>query len=417
MPPAESTTDPIDAFRQSAVTGTTTTLAVLGLPITLVVAVQAWERHDPLLGLAAVGYLSSGLGSLYLRRRARDGPVAVPAFLGLIVHIVAVIALLETPAGTSHMLGIGCFCLMVFGRLFAPRAQHRLWHVAPAMSFAVVLVPRQLYRPHPLLADPLELFPQAIAGATLLWGLGLVMRRMFDAWEQHAALAVAADEAKSRFLQNMSHELRTPLTAILGYTEMLQEEGFDDPEAAADDLAVIHRSGAHLLGIIDDLLDLQRLAADQASLPVETVALSEVIGAAGEQVRPLLLEHHNELRIDPTAHRAAAHRTSLQRVLVALLSNAARFTDRGEVHVEVSEADDGVCICVHDTGVGLDDVSIERLFQPFVQADDAATRAHDGVGLGLAVSRRLTTAMGGSLKARPRQPRGSTFEIRLPRAA
>jgi signal transduction histidine kinase len=407
--------DPLARFRCRSVRILSLVLGGLALPSALVNAVQAVDRADPFLGVLAIAYLVGGGALLSLLRQPEDSDTR-GAFLFWAVSMVLAAVLTETPAGSSHMLGIASVLILLLGQLAGRPRHRRLWHVFGAATFPIVLFARELYRPHPLLDDPLELVPQALAGGCAVYGFGILLHAMLDAFAAQTERAREAEAAKDRFLETMSHELRTPLTAILGYTEILEEEGFADVEASLEDLGHIHTSSEHLLGLIDDLLDLSRLASGADSpLDLEPVSTRAVIEAALNDVAPQLERNRNQLVRANLEADVLANAPGLRRVLVNLLGNAAKFTADGTITVTVVEQQGQVAIEVADTGVGFPDDMAERIFQPFAQADDTRTRVHGGTGLGLAISRRLVEAMNGSLTAVSKPGGGSTFSVRLDR--
>lgn len=233
--------------------------------------------------------------------------------------------------------------------------------------------------------------------------------------------AQAANNAKSRFLANMSHELRTPLNAIIGYAEMLQEEA--DEEGLDDfttDLSKIQAAGRHLLGLINDILDISKIEAGRMDLYWEHAQLETLLTEVISTIRPLIEKNENALAVDLHGDLGTIRTdvTKLRQVLFNLLSNAAKFTERGEISLRVARqsiaGEDWLVYEVTDSGVGMSEAQIEHLFQPFTQADASTTRKFGGTGLGLAISRRFCEMMGGGISVRSRPSQGSTFEVRLP---
>ena len=233
--------------------------------------------------------------------------------------------------------------------------------------------------------------------------------------------AEEASRAKSAFVANMSHELRTPLNAIIGYSEMLQEDAADlGYVQAVPDLEKIQIAGRHLLGLINDILDLSKIEAGKMTLCVEpfdvTTLITDVVGTA----QPLVAAHRNQLQLEISsdAGRMRSDSTKLRQVLLNLLSNAAKFTDRGRITISVArETRDGhgwIVIRVKDTGIGMTAEQASRLFEDFMQADTSTTRRYGGTGLGLAISQRFCRMMGGYISAESEPARGSTFIVSLP---
>jgi len=229
-----------------------------------------------------------------------------------------------------------------------------------------------------------------------------------------------ANRHKSEFLASMSHELRTPLNAIIGYSEMLEEEAQDlGAEAFTPDLRRINAAGKHLLELINAVLDLSKIEAGRMDLYLETFSvplLSEIAAV----IRPLADKNGNrvEVRCDPAVGQMRADLTKVRQALFNLLSNACKFTERGTVSLAVcQEAREGggvIVFDVSDTGIGMTEEQLRRLFQDFSQAEASTSRRYGGTGLGLALSRRLCRLMGGDITVTSEPGRGSTFTIHLP---
>lgn len=237
--------------------------------------------------------------------------------------------------------------------------------------------------------------------------------------------AEAANRAKSTFLANMSHELRTPLSAIIGYTELLQEQShITAPALLAPRLDKINIAANHLLAIINDILDLSKIEAGRMDLFRETFAVSELIEHALITTRPLIEKNNNRifLYLDPQINTMHTDQAKLRQILLNLLSNAAKFTVNGHITLRVlaeeQEAEDRVRqwvkFVVQDTGIGMSSEQVEYIFQPFTQADLSTTRQYGGTGLGLAITSRFCQIMGGSISIESQVGLGSKFTVRLP---
>ncbi len=230
-----------------------------------------------------------------------------------------------------------------------------------------------------------------------------------------ASRASAADRATSSFLDAVSIELRTPLNAILGYAELLLE----DQEAGSeihDDLTRIVEAGQHLRGVVDDLLDMSTIVADQLQLECEAVDIVELLPSVLVVVRPLLDRHGNTLEVDVERDVATvwADPKRLRQILLNLLSNAAKFTHGGSVRLTaVRPHAHEVVIRVEDTGIGIAPEDVRELFQPFRQVHRGNPGKYGGTGLGLAISRRLARKMGGDIAVQSQLGRGSRFELSL----
>jgi len=249
--------------------------------------------------------------------------------------------------------------------------------------------------------------------------------------------AVEASRAKSAFLANMSHELRTPLNAIIGYSEIALDElrgqagreAQDRPEGApgplgqlCNDVQKIHVAGTHLLGIISDILDLSKIEAGRMELHVESFAVQGMIDDVVATAGRLVARNDNQFEVQaaPELGEMAADLTKVRQILFNLLSNAAKFTERGKVVLEVKRAEPGAGaepwfeFSVTDSGIGMSADQKDRLFQTFYQGDSSTTRKYGGTGLGLAISRRFVQMMGGEITVQSAVGSGSTFRVRLP---
>jgi len=233
--------------------------------------------------------------------------------------------------------------------------------------------------------------------------------------------ALAASRAKSQFLANMSHELRTPLNAIIGYSEMLREEANEENEKMLySDLGKIHGAGHHLLTLINDILDLSKIEAGKMELFPEECNVATLVEEIVSVIRPLIEKNSNRLEISgiEKSGRIVTDITKLRQALYNLLSNAAKFTEKGNIRLEVNRHLHGtgeeITFRVSDTGIGMTSEQIDGLFEYFSQADSSTTRKYGGTGLGLAISKRFCELMGGSISATSTPGKGSVFEIRLP---
>ncbi len=239
--------------------------------------------------------------------------------------------------------------------------------------------------------------------------------------ERAAAAEATANRAKSQFLANMSHELRTPLNAIIGYSEMLAEDAEDDGhDEIVPDLGKIRASGEHLLGLVNDVLDLSKVEAGKMDLHVETFSVRDVLDTAVAAVRPLAEQNGNTLVVEadglPATMRSDA--TRVRQILLNLLSNACKFTHGGTVTLSGTAEGGAVAFRVRDTGIGMTAEQVGKLFQPFVQADASTTRKYGGTGLGLAISQRFAQLLEGDVTVESAPGEGSTFTLTvLDRAA
>jgi PAS domain S-box-containing protein len=239
---------------------------------------------------------------------------------------------------------------------------------------------------------------------------------------RHAA--ETASEAKSQFLASMSHELRTPLNAILGYSEMLQEDAADaGQEPFVQDLEKIHAAGRHLLTLINDVLDLSKIEAGKMELHLETFDVRAAVDSVATTVAPLIEQNGNALRLDLGDDLGAMHAdgTRVRQVLLNLLSNASKFTERGTVTLRAERhtapAGDQLILAVTDTGIGMTPEQLGRLFQAFSQAEASTASKYGGTGLGLAISKKFCEMMGGEITVESVPGQGTTFTVRLPTCA
>jgi len=226
-----------------------------------------------------------------------------------------------------------------------------------------------------------------------------------------------ASEHKSAFLASMSHELRTPLNAIIGYSEMLHETAQDEgQEEFLPDLAKIRDAGRHLLGLINDILDLSKIEAGKMDLYLEEVDLAGLVEEVRSIVEPLTAANANRLEIVCRAALGTLYtdRTKLKQSLLNLLSNAGKFTHQGRVTLEVRPAGFEISFIVADTGIGLTEEQQGRLFQAFSQAEVSTTRRYGGTGLGLAITKHFCEMLGGRITVESTTGQGSTFTITLP---
>ena len=233
--------------------------------------------------------------------------------------------------------------------------------------------------------------------------------------------AEVANRAKSGFLANMSHELRTPMNAIIGYSEMMLEEMQEEGvEEYAADLQRVLAAGRHLLALINDILDLSKIEAGRMDLFLERFDVQQMLAETVSTIEPLVARNGNTLRTEfaPDLGAMRADVTKVKQSLFNLLSNAAKFTSRGTVTLaarrEPGEDGDRLVFRVIDTGIGIPENSLDRVFEEFAQADESTTRDFGGTGLGLPISRRFCRMMGGDIDLVSRRGEGSTFTITLP---
>ncbi|MEO2028900.1 MAG: response regulator [Fuerstiella sp.] len=230
-------------------------------------------------------------------------------------------------------------------------------------------------------------------------------------------LAQAADRAKSEFLANMSHEIRTPMTAILGFSDVML--GIVETPEIVDGLKTIQKNGEHLLGIINDILDLSKIESGKMDVECINCSPSRILSEVASlmQVRASAKGLSLEVRHDgPIPEAIQSDPTRLRQILFNLIGNAIKFTEAGTVRVEIRLLDDGsnkhrIQFEITDSGIGMTEEHLEVLFQPFGQADTSTTRRFGGTGLGLAISKRFTEMLGGGLSVLSTPGHGSTFTV------
>ena len=230
-----------------------------------------------------------------------------------------------------------------------------------------------------------------------------------------------ASQHKSSFLANMSHELRTPLNAIIGYSEMLQEEAADLGEPSfASDLHKIHSSGHHLLSLINDILDVSKIEAGKMELYPEDFNLALLVEEVSNTIEPLLSKNKNSLKLNTSEFDEDMYTdlTKLRQILFNLLSNANKFTAQGNIYLRASrltvQNQPWIKVDVKDTGIGMNEKQIDKLFAPFTQADASTTRNFGGTGLGLTICKHFCEIMGGTISVESESGVGSTFSICIP---
>ncbi|WP_299754946.1 PAS-domain containing protein [uncultured Boseongicola sp.] len=228
--------------------------------------------------------------------------------------------------------------------------------------------------------------------------------------------AVEANSAKSQFLANMSHELRTPLNAIIGYSELLIDDVADDGnDEYIPDLTKVQRAGQHLLGLINDILDLSKIEVGKLELYIEEFNVEELITDISNTIAPLIDKNSNRLEIVNINGIKSINGdlTKIRQGLFNLLSNAAKFTENGLIKVTLGRGKESglVEFSVKDEGIGMNEEQMERIFDPFTQADASTSRNYGGTGLGLTITREFCRMMGGDLLVESTPGVGSTFKM------
>jgi signal transduction histidine kinase len=226
-----------------------------------------------------------------------------------------------------------------------------------------------------------------------------------------------ASQHKSQFLANMSHELRTPLNAILGYTELMADGIYGElPEKTMGVLKRLESNGRHLLGLINDVLDLSKIEAGQLVLELSDYSLEDIAQTVRSTLEPLAADKKLAFKIEVAPKLPPGHGDGrrLTQVVINLVGNAIKFTDAGEVVIKATAIDGSFHLSVCDTGPGISAANQAKLFQEFQQADNAVTRKKGGTGLGLAISKRIVEMHGGKIWVESQLGQGSTFAFTLP---
>jgi PAS domain S-box-containing protein len=233
--------------------------------------------------------------------------------------------------------------------------------------------------------------------------------------------AEAANKAKSSFLANMSHEIRTPLNAVIGYSELLQDDAEDQGLLHfIPDLKKIHSAGKHLLSLINDILDLSKIEAGKMQLCLENFSLFGLISELESTARQLVEKNGNVFQVEAQEELGAVStdRTKVKQIVLNLLSNAGKFTERGTVKLNVGRESisgkDWLHLQVADTGIGITAEDQKKLFREFMQVDLSTTKKYGGTGLGLAITRKLCELMGGRIQVASKAGKGSIFDVYLP---
>jgi signal transduction histidine kinase len=248
--------------------------------------------------------------------------------------------------------------------------------------------------------------------------------RLNEELQKRAAELLELDRLKMGFLANMSHELRTPLNSILGFSDVILD-GLDGPLTPnmSSDLLLIQKNGQHLLHLINDVLDMAKITAGKMNLNPEPVRVHEILDEVTSITSTFASEKNLSLYIEPDSDQnveIVADRTRLRQVMINLVNNAIKFTEKGHIAIRVDKkADENILISVQDTGIGIPQDKLEVIFQEFTQVDISSTRKAGGTGLGLPISRRLVGMHGGALWAESAglPGEGSTFFVRLPLVA
>ncbi len=247
--------------------------------------------------------------------------------------------------------------------------------------------------------------------------LAIQNAKLFREVEEKGRELEAASRHKSQFLANMSHELRTPLNSVLGFTELLVDGIYGElPDKAKTTIARVQANGRHLLGLINDVLDLSKIEAGQLTLALDDYSVGQIVRLTVTAVEPLARAKGLALGTNVAENLPIGRgdERRLTQVLLNLAGNAVKFTEKGAVDILADAIDGHFAIAVRDTGPGIARHDQTLIFEEFQQVDNSSTRQKGGTGLGLAISRRIVELHGGTLDVESVVGSGSTFRLRIP---
>ena len=228
----------------------------------------------------------------------------------------------------------------------------------------------------------------------------------------------AASKAKSEFLANISHELRTPLNAIIGYSEIIEEDsGNREYNSVSDDVKKINKAGKHLLSLINDLLDLSKIEAGKMNVYIEDIDADKFLHEIKASTENLIHKNNNTLTltIEQNIDTIKSDQTKLRQILLNILSNSAKFTQDGEIKINVASDANNLNIVISDTGIGMTKKQLSELTIPFMQGDISTTRKYGGTGLGMSLTKRLTDLLNIDLIINSQLKQGTSVELVIPR--
>jgi signal transduction histidine kinase/CheY-like chemotaxis protein len=374
---------------------------------------RSFYERLPRVGLVLVALITFWVASAFLPVNPVTSATLWIALLGLSIEVTRVIALAAWRKQDGAVI-VGIGFLITFGILtylalshfgLARPAGNLFWFAWLGLAFSPSL--------H-LAYD----FARTSKGFKQLSGdLELQVEKRTAELQDARGAAEAASRTKSQFLANMSHELRTPLNAVIGYSEMLMEEAEDAGHSDyVPDLKKIHSSGRHLLGLINDILDLSKIESGRMDLYLESFEVVPMIEEVAATIAPLIAKNGNTLNVEATQDVGVVRldQVKVRQILFNLLSNASKFTEGGRVSLNASRSDGHVVFRISDTGIGMTPEQMAKLFQPFTQADASTSKKYGGTGLGLAISRKFCELMGGGVDLESTPGVGTTFIVTLP---
>ncbi|MEM8857013.1 MAG: ATP-binding protein [Chloroflexota bacterium] len=375
-------------------------------------------------GILLTGVILTGMYSL---RYIRKDQFEHAFILFFSVGIAGLIIVISFASGLYALEILAIFPTLVVLSYFASSRVMYVWLIILVVWIWTLYLVQMLgiYEPNPSQVGP---FGQALfLSLIIIFSVMMLqfttqrMKSVNETLSQAKQAAEDASQSKSNFLATMSHELRTPLNAIIGYSEVLMEDIQTIGELSADaeiDLERIHKSGKNLLMIINDILDISKVDAEKLELNISTFSLDELIQDLVGTIGPQMAQNRNQLSVcfEDTDQPIYIYsdRERMGQVLLNLLSNAAKFTYDGSVELRVTLSKEDLHIEVADTGVGIGQEDIDRIFEAFQQVDSSMARKAYGTGLGLAISKRLSILLGGELTVESELGVGTLFTLIIP---
>ncbi|HXG50350.1 MAG TPA: ATP-binding protein [candidate division Zixibacteria bacterium] len=354
-------------------------------------------------------------GELHLA--AHHGPIGIGAATGgrLVISRDSVGGSAFLDAKTVHVDDLLASSEFPRSRAFAEKYGNRTVLAAPVLRkgtpIGVILIRRAEVRPF---SDKQIALLNTFADQAMI---AIENVRLFREIQEKNAQLEAANKHKSQFLANVSHELRTPLNSIIGFTRLVlrRTEGMISP-LQKENLQKVVVSSEHLLSLINGLLDLSKIEAGRMEVFAETFKLEEVVRLATATVEPMLKDGRVRLVTDlaPDIPLVRTDRDKLKQVIINLLSNSVKFTERGEIRIRAVNHDGTLELAVSDTGIGMKKEALDYIFEEFRQVDMSTTRKYGGTGLGLAIVKRLVNLLGGEISVESEEGKGSTFTVTLP---
>ena len=390
---------------------TTAMVSTLLAAVVIAGVVALFASATALPGIATG--MAGGLIGLWVQRRG-SGRLAAQVFLGAMAVGILLAAGAEP---LPESIGSGAISYMLLACFASVMLDPRTYVVFGGVCWAATV--GLVIRVMPHLESETAAGEAVVAIAFV--GTAFVVLHLISRYtnqtivelEQARRAAEEASRTKSQFLANMSHELRTPLNAIIGYAEMISEEVEDD--VVVQDVGRIHRSGTHLLGLINELLDLARIEAGQMPVFAERFTLLPEVQAAVDPLGSVLAARGNrvELEVAPSLN-LCSDRIKIRQVLTNLLGNANKFSSDNTIVVRATRIEDRMRIEVIDRGIGIPRDRLDALFQPFVQVDSSSTRRHGGTGLGLALVQQFAQMLDGEVRIESTLGQGTTVTVELP---